>query len=190
LVNLEGTRLEGLALRGFLAAMERCPPRGLRGVGIQPRDEFIGFLGTEGQEDPPLFGRGCRILDLGRKACPDQERLLKDSQDFPRCPVRFARIDEPILCFTTAIGMTDGKTHSSHPLKPSRRQDRSPDIFFDWANMCRPVLSMPNAARASLLWLPSQWLLGVELRINTRVRAAPLISRPKSHTEVRSQRSL
>jgi len=164
LVNLEGTRLEGHALRGF-------PPVG-------------------GQEDPPLFGRGCRILDLGRKACPDQERPLLDPQDLPRCPVRFARIDEPILCFTTTIGMTDGKTHSSHPPKPNRRQDRSLDIFFDRANMCCPVFSMPNAVRASLLWLPSQWLLGVELRINTQVRAAPLISRPKSHTEVRSQRSL
>jgi hypothetical protein len=133
---------------------------------------------------------GCRILDLGRKGCPDQERPLLDPRDLPRCPVRFARIDEPILCFKTAIGMTDGKTHSGHPPKPNRRQGRSLDIFFDRANMCCPVFSMPNAVRASLLWLPSQWLLGVELRINTQVRAAPLISRPKSHTEIRSQRSL
>jgi hypothetical protein len=46
LVNLEGTRLEGRALRGFPPAMERGRPRGLRGVGTHPRDEFVGFAGT------------------------------------------------------------------------------------------------------------------------------------------------
>ncbi len=73
-------------------------------------DEVIGFIGTkEGLGDPRELGGEMEVWLGGEKHLITKSCLIFVPKGLKRCPLRFNRIDAPILFFS--VGMTD--TYSS-----------------------------------------------------------------------------
>jgi mannose-6-phosphate isomerase-like protein (cupin superfamily) len=75
-------------------------------------DEVIGFIGTKGgQKDPHDLGGEMEVWLGGEKHLLTKSCLIFVPKGLKHCPIRFKRIDAPILFFT--VGMTG--TYSSTP---------------------------------------------------------------------------
>jgi quercetin dioxygenase-like cupin family protein len=75
-------------------------------------DEVIGFIGTKGGEkDPHELGGEMEVWLGGEKHLITKSCLIFVPKGLKHCPLRFNRVDAPILFFS--LGMT--KTYSSTP---------------------------------------------------------------------------
>jgi hypothetical protein len=77
--------------------------------------EIFGYIGSVGQEDPHSLGGEVEFWIDGEKHVLTKSCLAWIPPELPHCPVRFARIDEPILWFTIGIGMEGGEYSFSKP---------------------------------------------------------------------------
>lgn len=81
-------------------------------------DEVIGFIGTKGGlKDPHELGGEMEIWLGGEKHLIAKSCLIFVPKGLKHCPLRFNRIDAPILFFS--VGMTD--TYSSTPSSTASR---------------------------------------------------------------------
>lgn len=68
-------------------------------------DEFIGFIGTKGgQQDPQDLGGEMEVWLGGEKYSLTKSCLIYVPKGLNHCPIRFVRIDAPILFFSGAVG--------------------------------------------------------------------------------------
>ena len=77
--------------------------------------EVFGYIGFTGQEDPYGSMGEVEFWVNGEKHVLTKSCLVWLPPDIPHCPVRFARIDKPILWFTLGIGMKGGEYDFSKP---------------------------------------------------------------------------
>ncbi len=77
--------------------------------------EVFGYIGDVGQEDPYGPMGEVEFWIDGEKHVITKSCLVWMPADLPHCPVRFARIDKPILWFTLGIGMEGGEYDFSQP---------------------------------------------------------------------------
>jgi quercetin dioxygenase-like cupin family protein len=77
--------------------------------------EIFGYIGAAGQDDPHNLGGEVEFWVDGEKHVLTESCLVWIPPDVPHCPVRFARVDKPILWFTIGIGMEGGKYDFSKP---------------------------------------------------------------------------
>jgi len=80
--------------------------------------EIFGYIGSVGQHDPHNLGGEVEFWVAGEKHVLNRSCLVWIPPGLPHCPVRFARIDKPILWFTIGIGMKNGK----YTLTPTGKQ--------------------------------------------------------------------
>jgi hypothetical protein len=67
-------------------------------------DEFIGFIGTRGPQDPHGLGGEIEFWLGGEKYLFTKSSLVGVPPGFKHCPIQFNRIDHPFILFT--LGMT------------------------------------------------------------------------------------
>lgn len=77
--------------------------------------EVFGYIGFVGQDDPYGPMGEVEFWVDGEKHVLTKSCLVWLPPDIPHCPVRFARIDKPILWFTLGIGMEGGEYNFSKP---------------------------------------------------------------------------
>ena len=63
-------------------------------------DEVIGFMGSKGQSDPHNLGGEIEVWIGGEKHLITKSCLIFVPKGTKHCPIRFNRIDSPVLFFT------------------------------------------------------------------------------------------
>ena len=71
-------------------------------------DEVIGLIGSQGEKDPRALGGEVEMWLGGEKYLINRSCLIFVPKGLKHCPIRFKRIDAPILFFS--IGMTGSYT--------------------------------------------------------------------------------
>jgi quercetin dioxygenase-like cupin family protein len=72
-------------------------------------DEFIGFLGTRGPQDPDSLGGEIELWLGGEKYMLTRSCLIYVPKGLKHCPIRFTRIGTPILFFSGAFQLGEYK---------------------------------------------------------------------------------
>ena len=112
IVDLDTTRAEGAPYMDFVWLWKGSA----KGYTEQEHvhndfDEVIGFIGSKGEEDPRDLGGEMEVWLGGEKYLITKSCLIFVPKGTKHCPVRFNRVDAPILFFS--VGMTG--TYSSTP---------------------------------------------------------------------------
>lgn len=122
LLNLDTTRTEGAPYLDF----HWLWPGTAKGYAEQEHshdfDEFIGFIGVKGQKDFRNLGAEIEVWLGGEKYIIDKCCLIYVPKGTRHCPIRFTRIDSPVLFFTG--GMATSYSRTATEFKPDRASER------------------------------------------------------------------
>jgi quercetin dioxygenase-like cupin family protein len=100
LVSLDGMRLEGAPYMDFVWLWKGSAKSYAESEHVHNFDEFIGFIGTRGLEDPHGLGGEMEVWLGGEKYIIAKSCLIFVPKGVKHCPIRFNRIDSPVLFFT------------------------------------------------------------------------------------------
>jgi quercetin dioxygenase-like cupin family protein len=103
LININTTRLEGAPYMDFAWLWKGASKDYIESEHVHDFDEFIGFIGTRGQQDPHGLGGEIEFWLGGEKYMLTQSCLIYIPKGLKHCPIRFTRIDTPILFFSGAF---------------------------------------------------------------------------------------
>ncbi len=109
LLSLDGTRLEGAPYMDFVWLWKGSSKDYVESEHIHDFDEFIGFIGTKGPEDPHGLGGEMEVWLGGEKYMITKSCLIYVPKGVKHCPIRFVRIDSPILFFTGSFQAKEAK---------------------------------------------------------------------------------
>ena len=104
LANMDGTRLEGAPYADFVWLWKGSSKSYVEDEHVHDFDEYIGFIGTRGQQDPHGLGGEMEVWLGGEKYMITKSCLIYIPKGVKHCPIRFVRIDSPILFFTGSFG--------------------------------------------------------------------------------------
>jgi quercetin dioxygenase-like cupin family protein len=100
LIGVDGKRVEGAPYMDFVWLWKGSAKGYAESEHVHDFDEFIGFIGTRGQEDPHGLGGEMEVWLGGEKYMITKSCLIYVPKGVKHCPIRFNRIDSPILFFT------------------------------------------------------------------------------------------
>ena len=100
LININETRLEGAPYMDFVWLWKGSSEDYVEDEHVHNFDEFIGFIGTRGPEDPHGLGGEIQFWLGGEKYQITKTCLIFVPKGLKHCPIRFTRIDTPILFFS------------------------------------------------------------------------------------------
>ena len=103
LINMNSTRLEGAPYMDFAWLWKGSSKDYAETEHFHDFDEFIGFIGTRGQQDPHGLGGEIEFWLGGEKYTLTRSCLIYIPKGLKHCPIRFTRIDTPILFFSGAF---------------------------------------------------------------------------------------
>jgi len=104
LVSLDGTRMAGAPYMDFVWLWKGSAQGYAEAEHIHDFDEFIGFIGTRGKQDPHGLGGEMEVWLGGEKYSINKTCLIYVPKGVKHCPIRFNRIDTSILFFTGSFG--------------------------------------------------------------------------------------
>jgi mannose-6-phosphate isomerase-like protein (cupin superfamily) len=110
LLNLDSTRAEGAPYLDFVWLWEGSAKGYAEKEHIHDFDEFIGFIGVKGRDDPRSLGAEIEVWLGGEKYMITQSCLIYVPKGMRHCPVRFTRIDSPVLFFTGGMATSYSRT--------------------------------------------------------------------------------
>jgi mannose-6-phosphate isomerase-like protein (cupin superfamily) len=110
LVNLDTTRAEGAPYLDFVWLWKGSAKGYAEQEHIHDFDEFIGFIGTKGQENPRDLGGEMEVWLGGEKYLITRSCLIYVPAGLRHCPIRFNRVDNPILFFTGGMATKYSRT--------------------------------------------------------------------------------
>jgi hypothetical protein len=106
-INMNSTRLEGAPYMDFAWLWKGSSKEYVESEHVHDFDEFIGFLGTRGPQDSDSLGGEIELWLGGEKYMLTRSCLVFVPKGLKHCPIRFTRIDTPILFFTGAFELGD-----------------------------------------------------------------------------------
>ncbi len=108
-INMNPTRLEGAPYMDFVWLWKGSSKEYVESEHVHNFDEFIGFLGTRGPKDPDSLGGEIELWLGGEKYMLTRSCLIYVPKGLKHCPIRFTRIDTPILFFSGAFQLGEYK---------------------------------------------------------------------------------
>ncbi len=109
LINIDGTRMQGAPYMDFVWLWKGSSQGYVEEEHIHNFDEFIGFIGTRGQQDPHGLGGEMEVWLGGEKYLITKNCLIYVPKGVRHCPIRFNRIDTPLLFFTGSFSSQEAK---------------------------------------------------------------------------------
>lgn len=110
-INMNPTRLEGAPYMDFVWLWKGSSKDYSESEHVHNFDEFIGFLGTKGPQDPDALGGEIEFWLGGEKYMLTRSCLIYVPKGLKHCPLRFVRIDAPILFFSGSFELGEyGRT--------------------------------------------------------------------------------
>lgn len=116
IVDLDTTRAEGAPYMDFVWLWKGSAKSYTEEEHTHNFDEVIGFIGSKGEKDPRELGSEMEVWLGGEKYLITKSCLIFVPKGLKHCPIRFNRIDSPILFFS--FGMT-----TSYSRTPAKFQD-------------------------------------------------------------------
>ena len=123
LLNLDTTRAEGAPYMDFHWLWEGSAKGYAEQEHIHDFDEFIGFIGVKGQKDFRNLGAEIEVWLGGEKYLINKCCLIYVPKGLRHCPIRFTRIDSPVLFFTG--GMTTKYSRTATEFKTDKAEERN-----------------------------------------------------------------
>ncbi len=131
LLNLGAARAEGAPYLEF----HWLYPGSAKGYAeeehVHDFDEFIGFVGTKGPHDPRNLGGEIEVWLGGEKYRITKTCLIYVPQGVRHCPVRFTRIDTPVLFFTGALATSYSRTATDFKKDKASERRHAKYISYD-----------------------------------------------------------
>ena len=106
-INMNPTRLQGAPYLDFVWLWQGASREYAESEHVHNFDEFIGFLGTRGPQDPDALAGEIEFWLGGEKYILTRSCLIFVPKGLKHCPLRFARIDTPVLFFTGSFEYGD-----------------------------------------------------------------------------------
>jgi len=123
LLNLDTTRSEGAPYLDFVWLFKGSAKGYAEKEHTHDFDEFLGFVGSGGQSDPRSLGGEIECWIGGEKYMITNSCLIYVPKGVRHCPVRFTRIDKPVLFFTG--GMATSYSRTPTEFKRDKEQERN-----------------------------------------------------------------
>jgi mannose-6-phosphate isomerase-like protein (cupin superfamily) len=123
LLNLDKTRTEGAPYLDFHWLWEGSAKGYAEQEHIHDFDEFLGFIGVKGQKDFRNLGASIEVWLGGEKYMIEKCCLIYVPKGVRHCPVRFTRIDSPVLFFTG--GMATSYSRTATKFKDEKAAERN-----------------------------------------------------------------
>jgi hypothetical protein len=114
---------------------------------INPFDEVIGFIGTKGEKAAHELGGEVEFWLGGEKYLITKSCLIFLPKGLPHCPLRFNRVDSPILFFTFGRTLKYGLTHTKFSDAKSAERKYAKYISYD----VNPTKVSPEAVKKEML---------------------------------------
>jgi mannose-6-phosphate isomerase-like protein (cupin superfamily) len=130
LVNLDTTRAEGAPYLDFVWLWKGSAKTYTETEHIHDFDEFLGFIGTKGQKDPRDLGGEMEVWLAGEKYLVTRSCLIYVPAGLKHCPIRFNRIDTPILFFSG--GMATKYSRTATEFKDDKSAERNCAKYFSY----------------------------------------------------------
>jgi hypothetical protein len=97
---------------------------------IHDWDEFIGFIGTKGREDPRSLDSEIEFWLGGEKYMITKSCLIFVPKGVRHCPIKFTRIGSPVLFFTG--GLTTSYSSTPTEFSDTRASERDYAKYFSY----------------------------------------------------------
>ncbi len=110
LFNMDTTRIEGAPYLDFVWLWKGSATGYAETEHIHDFDEFIGFIGTRGQQNPYDLGGEIEVWLGGERYSITKSCLIYVPRGLKHCPIKFVRIDSPILFFTGGMATKYSRT--------------------------------------------------------------------------------
>jgi mannose-6-phosphate isomerase-like protein (cupin superfamily) len=123
ILNLDTTRIEGAPYLDFHWLWEGSAKGYAEQEHSHDFDEFLGFIGVKGQKDFRNLGATIEVWLGGEKYMIDRCCLIYVPKGVRHCPIRFTRIDSPVLFFTG--GMTTKYSRTATEFREERAAERN-----------------------------------------------------------------
>jgi mannose-6-phosphate isomerase-like protein (cupin superfamily) len=123
IVDLDTTRAEGAPYMDFVWLWEGSAKGYSEEEHIHDFDEVIGFLGSRLEKDPRELGGEMEVWLGGEKYLINKSCLIFVPKGLKHCPIRFDRVDSPILFFT--FGMATKYSRTATKFDDSKGAERN-----------------------------------------------------------------
>jgi len=110
LLNLDASRSKGAPYLDFVWLFKGEAKGYAEKEHTHDFDEFIGFVGTRGALDARSLGGEIEVWLGGEKYMITKSCLIYVPKGVKHCPIRFTRIDTPVLFFTGALETSYSRT--------------------------------------------------------------------------------
>ncbi|MBN2318510.1 MAG: hypothetical protein JXR49_05505 [Acidobacteria bacterium] len=131
LFNLDSTRAEGAPYLDFVWFWEGSASIYAEQEHVHDFDEFIGFIGTGGgQEDPYDLGGEMEVWLGGEKYTITKSCLIYIPKGLKHCPIKYTRIDSPILFFSGGMATEYSMTPTEFSKEKSAERNYEKNISY------------------------------------------------------------
>jgi quercetin dioxygenase-like cupin family protein len=130
LFNLDSTRAEGAPYLDFVWFWEGSANIYAEQEHIHDFDEFIGFIGTKGPEDPNDLGGEMEVWLGGERYTITKSCLIYIPKGLKHCPIKYTRIDSPILFFSGGMATEYSMTPTEFTKEKSAERNYAKNISY------------------------------------------------------------
>jgi quercetin dioxygenase-like cupin family protein len=145
LVDLDTRRSEGAPYLDFVWLWKGSAQGYAETEHVHDFDEFIGFIGTAGRSNPQDLGGEMEVWLGGEKYSITKSCLIYVPKGLKHCPIRFVRIDTPILFFTG--GMATKYSRTATVFDRSKESERNYAKYISYG--VNPKKNSPEAQKRS-----------------------------------------
>ena len=131
LLNLDKKRAEGAPYLDFVWLWEGSAKGYAEKEHVHDFDEFIGFIGVQGKDDSRNLGAEIEVWLGGEKYMITQSCLIYVPKGMRHCPVKFNRIDSPVLFFTG--GMATSYSRTPTDFSDAKADERNHAKYFSYS---------------------------------------------------------
>jgi quercetin dioxygenase-like cupin family protein len=178
LVNLDKSRMDGAPYLDFHWLYKGEAKGYAEQEHTHNFDEFLGFVGTGGQNAPHELGAELELWLGGEQYKISKSCIIHVPAGVKHCPLRFSRIDTPVLFFTGAMQTSYSRTatqfvkdkaderhyakYISYSANPQTTSTKTLDIWRETSQKCSPVIEttrlmdtdgIDGALRIDFVWL-------------------------------------
>ncbi len=143
IVDLDTTRAEGAPYMDFVWLWKGSAKGYSEEEHIHNFDEVIGFIGSRLDKDPRDLGGEMEVWLGGEKYLITRSCLIFAPKGVKHCPIRFNRIDSPILFFTFGMATTYSRTPTKFDESKSAERNFARYISYD----VNPSKTSPEAVK-------------------------------------------
>jgi quercetin dioxygenase-like cupin family protein len=130
LFNLDSSRVEGAPYLDFVWFWKGSSSVYAEQEHVHDFNEFIGFIGTGGLENPYSLGGEMEVWLGGEKYLITRSCLIYIPKGLKHCPIKYTRIDRPILFFSGGMATEYSMTPTEFTEEKSTERDYAGNISY------------------------------------------------------------